>query len=271
MEILEAFDLTGTLRGAAELAGCDHKTVAHWVRAREEAGGGLPVAVRPRPRVDAFAVKIEEWVDRSRGWIRADVAHQRLVAMGYLGSERTTRRAVAAAKRRWRAEHGRRTRPWVTEPGLWMLWDYGDGPKVAGRSTVLFCAWLAWSRFRVVLPLWDRTMPSVVMALDRSLRCFGGAPTYALTDNERTVSVDHHLRDRGPQPADRLGRPPLRVDGRDVRPRLTLSPRAARRQRSGSRRPIWSRPSTTRTGSSSVSRAASPARGVKRLRRRMPR
>lgn len=191
MEILEAFDLTGTLRGAAELAGCDHKTVAHWVRAREEAGGGLPLSVRPRPRVDEFAEKIEEWVDRSRGRIRADVAHQRLLAMGYLGSERTTRRAVAAAKRRWRVEHGRRTRPWVTEPGLWMQWDYGDGPKVAGRSTVLFCAWLAWSRFRVVLPLWDRTMPSVVMALDRALRAFGGAPTYALTDNERTVSVDH--------------------------------------------------------------------------------
>ena len=191
MEILEAFDLTGTLRGAAELAGCDHKTVAHWVRAREEAGGGLPVAVRPRPRVDGFAVKIEEWVDRSRGRIRADVAHQRLLAMGYRGSERTTRRAVAAAKRRWRAERGRRTRPWVTEPGLWMQWDYGDGPTVGGRSTVLFCAWLAWSRFRVIVALWDRTMPSVVMALDRALRCFGGAPTYALTDNERTVSVDH--------------------------------------------------------------------------------
>ncbi len=43
MEILEAFDVTGSLRGAAALAGCDHKTVAHWVRAREEAGGGLPV------------------------------------------------------------------------------------------------------------------------------------------------------------------------------------------------------------------------------------
>jgi transposase len=191
MEILEAFDLTGTLRGAAELAGCDHKTVAHWVRAREQAGGGLPVAVRPRPRVDAFAVKIEEWVDRSRGRIRADVAHQRLLAMGYLGSERTTRRAVAQAKRRWRAEHGRRFRPWVTEPGLWMQWDHGDGPLVAGRSTVLFCAWLAWSRFRVIVPLWDRRMPSVVMGLDRALRAFGGAPTYALTDNERTVSVDH--------------------------------------------------------------------------------
>jgi len=190
MEILEAFDLTGTLRGAAELAGCDHKTVGHWVAAREEAGGGLPVSVRPRPRVDPFAEKVEEWVDRSRGKIRADRAHERLVAMGYVGSERTTRRAVAQAKRAWRAEHGRRTRPWTVEPGLWMQWDYGDGPDVGGRSTVLFCAWLAWSRFRVVLALWDRTMPSVVMALDRTLRAFGGAPTYALTDNERTVSVD---------------------------------------------------------------------------------
>ncbi len=190
MEILEAFDLTGTLRGAAALAGCDHKTVAHWVRARDEAGGGLAGSVRPRPAVDPFAEKIEEWVDRSRGKIRADRVHERLVAMGYVGSERTTRRAVAAAKRAWRVGHGRRTRPWVTEPGLWMQWDYGDGPEVGGRQTVLFCAWLAWSRFRVVLPLWDRTMASVVMALDRTLRRLGGAPTYALTDNERTVSVD---------------------------------------------------------------------------------
>jgi hypothetical protein len=129
MEILEAFGLKGTLRGAAELAGCDHKTVAHWVRARDAAGGGLPVATRPRPQVNAFAEKVEEWVQRSRGKIRADVCHQRLVAMGYVGSERTTRRAVAEAKRRWRAEHGRRTRPWVVEPGLWMQWDYGDGAR----------------------------------------------------------------------------------------------------------------------------------------------
>ena len=67
---------------------------------------------------------------------------------------------------------------------------HGDGPIVDGRFTVLFCAWLAWSRFRVVLPLWDKTMPSVVIGLDRALRTFGSAPTYALTDNEKTVSVD---------------------------------------------------------------------------------
>ncbi len=190
MEILEAFDLTGSLRGAAELSGCDHKTVAHWVAARDAAGGGLPAGSRPRPVVDRFAAKVEELVERSHGKIRADRAHETLIAMGYMGSERTTRRAVADAKRRWRQGHGRRYRPWIAEPGLWMQWDYGDGPEVGGRSTVLFCARLAWSRFRVVLPLWDKTMPSVVMALDRTLRAFGSAPTYALTDNERTVSVD---------------------------------------------------------------------------------
>src|SRR4051794_4755134 len=81
MEILEAFDATGSLRAAAELVGCDHKTVGHWVRARDVAGGGLPQPARQRPRVDAFAAKIEEWVYRSRGKVRADVAHQKLVAM----------------------------------------------------------------------------------------------------------------------------------------------------------------------------------------------
>jgi hypothetical protein len=72
-----------------------------------------------------------------------------------------------------------------------MQWDYGDGPVVEDRATVLFCAWLAWSRFRAVVPLRDKTLASVVVGLDRSLRVFGGAPTYALTDNERRVSVDH--------------------------------------------------------------------------------
>jgi len=72
-----------------------------------------------------------------------------------------------------------------------MQFDYGDGPVIEDRKVVLFCAWLAWSRFRVVVPLWDKTLPSVVMALDRAFRYFDGVPTYALTDNEKTVSVDH--------------------------------------------------------------------------------
>jgi len=35
--------------------------------------------------VDRFAGKIEEWVDRSRGRIRADVAHEQLVRDGLHG------------------------------------------------------------------------------------------------------------------------------------------------------------------------------------------
>ena len=191
MEILEAYDVTGSLRAAAALAGCDHKTVARLVAAREEAGGGLPVRARKRPLVDPFAEKIDELVDRSRAQVRADKAHGVLVAMGYQGSYRTTRRAVADAKRRWRNEHGRRTRPWIPQPGLWLQWDYGDGPVVAGSRAVLFCAWLAWSRFRVVVPLRDKTLASVVIGLDRTLRMVGAVPTYALTDNEKTVTVEH--------------------------------------------------------------------------------
>ena len=46
-------------------------------------------------------------------------------------------------------------------------------------------------RYRVVLPLRDKTLASVVIGLDRALRAFDGVPTYALTDNEKTVSVEH--------------------------------------------------------------------------------
>jgi hypothetical protein len=74
---------------------------------------------------------------------------------------------------------------------LWLQWDYGDGPVITSARTVLFCAWLAWSRYRVVVPLRDKTLPSVVIGLDRALRRVDGVPTYALTDNEKTVTVEH--------------------------------------------------------------------------------
>jgi hypothetical protein len=38
MEIFEAFDLTGTAWSAAQLTGCDAKTVARYVAVREAAG-----------------------------------------------------------------------------------------------------------------------------------------------------------------------------------------------------------------------------------------
>ncbi len=57
MEILEAYDLTGSYRAAAELAGCDHHTVARYVALRDEGRpvermrpSGLPTRSLPRSR-----------------------------------------------------------------------------------------------------------------------------------------------------------------------------------------------------------------------------
>jgi hypothetical protein len=135
--------------------------------------------------------KVEEWVDRSKGKVRADRAHQKLLALGYTGSERTTRRAVARVKAAYRSGRVRVHRPWISEPGMWLQYDYGDGPVVDGVKRILFCAWLAWSRFRVVIPLRDKTLPSVFAALDQTFRRLGGVPTYVLTDNEKTVTTEH--------------------------------------------------------------------------------
>ena len=71
-----------------------------------------PGRAKPRQQlIEPHLPKVEEWVDASPGKIRAHVAHERLLALGYLGSERTTRRAVAAAKKRYRAGHRRVYRP----------------------------------------------------------------------------------------------------------------------------------------------------------------
>jgi len=192
MEILEAFALTNCYRAAGELAGCSHHTVAHHVALRDE--GRLP-AVGEQPEriklIDPHLDKIEEWVERSNGRVRADVVFDKLQAVGFAGSERTVRRAVAAVKANHQAGRRRVYRPWVTEPGMWAQWDWGQGPTISGRVTNLFVAWLAWCRLRVVIPTWDRTLPTVIGCLDRSMRIFGGVPTYWLTDNERTVTIDH--------------------------------------------------------------------------------
>ncbi|MCX4671164.1 hypothetical protein OG453_31520 [Streptomyces sp. NBC_01381] len=191
-KILEAYDLTRCAFSAARLAGCDPKTVKKYVDRRQ--AGLAPGQAARRPRVtDPFLPKIEELVDHSKGRIRADVVHQRLVAMGFTGTERTTRRAVTEVKAAWKDGHWRHHRPWVPEPGMWLQADWGQGPTVAGRRTQLFCAWLSWSRFRVLLPAWDRTPGTWVSCLDTTLRRIGGVPTYVLTGASGTVTVDRAL------------------------------------------------------------------------------
>jgi hypothetical protein len=244
MEILAAYDLTESYRDAAKLAGCDHHTVAPARRAQI---------------LDAYREKVEEWVEASHGRVRADVAHGKLEALGYEGSERTTRRVVAEVKAAYRAGHRRRFRPWLPEPGLWLQWDYGDGPLVEGQKSWLFCAWLSWSRYRVVLPIRDKSLPTLLGCLDTTLRAFGGVPTYGLTDNEKPVTVEHIARIAVRHPtivafgrhygltiatcvvADPQSKggseATVRIASADLVPTLPPLRRAGRRQRSPRRRP----------------------------------
>ncbi len=100
VEILEAFDLTGTAWSPAQLAGCGPKTAARYAAIRN--AGGDPQAKTARPKlIDSFMPKIEEMVDRSRGKVRADVVHRKISATGYTRSEWSTRRTqgrIAKAK-----------------------------------------------------------------------------------------------------------------------------------------------------------------------------
>jgi hypothetical protein len=174
--------------------------VAAWVAKRE--AGLLPVAgevARRERKIDPYLPKVEEWVERSVGKIRADVVFRRLRRLGFVGSDRTVRRAVGEAKQHYRHGQHRVYRPWIPEPGMWAQWDWGEGPRIGGRRTNLFCAWLAWSRHRVVIPTWDRTLPTVAhrQREDRQHRPCGGH--------------------RGAQPQPGGGRLALRGDGRDVR------------------------------------------------------
>lgn len=190
MEILAAFDLTQSYRGAAEICGVSHNTVHSYVKARE-AGAQAPIARRRGRITDPYLPTMMSLVEQSKGKMRGDVLHGKLVDKGYTGSIRTTRYILAGLKSEYRAQNALVHRPWTVEPGKWLQWDYGDGPVVDGVKTVLFVAWLAYSRFRIVIALKDKTMPNVFAALDRSFRLIGGVPTYVLTDNERTITVDH--------------------------------------------------------------------------------
>jgi hypothetical protein len=53
---------------------------------KRDTGGAPPRSSRPR-LVDEFLPKVEEWVENSKGKIRGDVAHYKLLALGFTGLE----------------------------------------------------------------------------------------------------------------------------------------------------------------------------------------
>ncbi|MEU7649949.1 hypothetical protein [Streptomyces huasconensis] len=131
MEIFEALDATGCAHSAAALAGVDPKTVRRYAQMRDtDRPVDGPIA---RPKlIDLFIPKIEEWVDRSQGAVRADKVHERLQLVGFTGDERMTRHAVAKAKERWRADNRRTYRSGRSHrAGSLVAVRLGMGPECA--------------------------------------------------------------------------------------------------------------------------------------------
>ena len=176
MEIVNAYELVGTYRGAAALCGTTAKTVKRVLERRTRGQVGRRPAP-PRERNTAIvAPLIAERVRATDGRISA----KRLLVLarqdGYTGSARNFRRAVAAAKVSWRKQ--RRTyRPWVPVPGEHLVFEWATA---AGWQ--VFCAVLAWSRYRFIRFAADQTRRTTLALLAECFEELDGVPAVLLTD-----------------------------------------------------------------------------------------
>ena len=164
MDILAAYREVGSYRGAAEICGTTHKTVRRVVE-RHNAGGAAPAAQGPRPQLRRGPRAGRRAGRASHGRISAKRLLPAARAAGYAGSARNFRRLVAEVKAAWRAGHHRGRRPAVWTPGDTLVIDWG----AEGRLHV-FCAVLAWSRFRFVRFAADEKAATTLGAAGRVLR-----------------------------------------------------------------------------------------------------
>ncbi len=176
MNIVDAYRRTGSYRAAAAICGVNHKTVRRVVeRARRGRFERLPTPRRPR-NTDAVASLVADRVHQTDGRISAKRLLPEARAAGYGGSARNFRREVARAKTTWRRQR-RVYRPWVHKPGEHLVIDWGteDGLQV-------FCAVLAWSRFRFVRFAADQRRATTLRLLAECFEALGGVPAVVLSD-----------------------------------------------------------------------------------------
>ena len=176
MDIIAAYREAGTYRGAALVTGTTHKTVKR-VIARHEAGGAAPPRAARGRNYDGVAALVAGRVEKTAGRISAKRLLPAARAAGYAGSDRNFRRLVAAAKQAWRAGHHRGRRPAVWTPGEALVIDWGAEARLH-----VFCAVLAWSRFRFVRFAADEKAATTLGLLAECLEMLGGVPKTVLAD-----------------------------------------------------------------------------------------
>ncbi len=173
LNILNAYDELGSYRAAAALCGTTHKTVRRVVERR--ASPPPPRPARPK-KTDPFVPLIEARVRATDGRISAKRLLPLCRAEGYAGSARHLRRAVADAKAAHR-RHRRTYRPWIPTPGEHLVIDWGEeGPLK------VFCAVLAWSRWRFVRFATDQRQATTLRLLAECFELLGGVPAVVLAD-----------------------------------------------------------------------------------------
>jgi hypothetical protein len=75
-----------------------------------------------------------------------------------------------------------------------MQGDWGEGPRVTGRRTSLWCALAGVVTVSGGDPGVGQDLAHDCVLFGHALRRSDGVPTYALTDNEKTVTIDHVAR-----------------------------------------------------------------------------
>src|SRR5712691_5516102 len=176
MDIISAYREVGTYRGAAVVSGTTHKTVKR-VITRHEAGGGAPARALRGHNYDGVAELVAARVKATAGRISAKRLLPAARAAGYAGSARNFRRLVAERKRLWREEHHRGRRPAVWSPGEHLVIDWG-----AEGGLHVFCAVLAWSRFRFVRFAADERSETTLAMLAGCFEALGGVLGTVLAD-----------------------------------------------------------------------------------------
>jgi transposase len=175
MDVLAAYRDVGTYRGAAAVCGITHKTVKKIVEAHE--AGERPQRKARGRNFDPVAELVAERVAKSAGRISAKRLLPAAQAAGYAGSARNFRRLVAQVKAEWRRDHHRGRRPGVWTPGETLIIDWG---VEAGLH--VFCAVLAWSRFRFVRFASDERAVTTFGLLAECFETLGGVPKTVLAD-----------------------------------------------------------------------------------------
>lgn len=180
MDIISAYQQLGSYRAAAEACGTTHRTVKKVVDKFEADQAGD----RPAPRVqrahnyDAVADLVTERIEKSHGRISAKRLLPIAVAAGYTGSDRNFRRLVADAKAFWRSQNHRGRRPAVWSPGEYLVIDWAQ----AAPGLFLFCAVLAFSRWRFVRFATDQRAATTLALIAEALAAIGGVPARVLAD-----------------------------------------------------------------------------------------